>query len=33
MKNIVFDYSNSGISNEEIQHSKWQLEAAHKILH
>ena len=33
MKNIVFDYSNSGISKEEIQHSKWQLESAHKILH
>lgn len=33
MKNIVIDYSNSSISNEEIQHSKWQLEGAHKILH
>ncbi|NLK20870.1 MAG: glucose-6-phosphate isomerase [Epulopiscium sp.] len=33
MKNIVFDYTNAGISNEEIQHSKWQLEGAHKMLH
>ena len=33
MKNIVFDYSNSGISQEEIQYSKWQLEGAHRMLH